>query len=105
MAEINEDLLDRLRKCDSTSALNDFFEKEAKLENWDFAGRNEYILAAMDKPKLFFCGGKDPKDEIKYNSLIGAFMKGVWKEDYVGDLASDEVRALIEDIQKAHAFA
>ena len=105
MTEIDEGLLVKLRECDTDEALNNFFEKDAKLQKSDFAGRNEYILAAMDKPKLFFCGGKEPEDEIKYNSLLGAFLKGVWKEDYIGELASDDVRELVEEIRKAHVFA
>jgi len=70
-------LIGAIRECDSKILLENVF---ARFETNKLKDRLDILLDAMYAPDIFF-SKSDMTMEEKYNTLVAAFLSGIWKKD------------------------
>ncbi|GHU39137.1 hypothetical protein FACS1894190_02530 [Spirochaetia bacterium] len=76
-AEERMPMIGAIRECGSRKILDDMFEK---FNVSDRPSRIDALKEAMYNPEVFFSSG-DMDIERQYETLVGAFLSGVWKRD------------------------
>jgi hypothetical protein len=66
-----------IRECSSKQLLDIIFQR---FEMDKLKDRVGILLEAMYNPEVFFSQGKLSMEE-KYNTLVAAFLSGIWKKD------------------------
>jgi len=66
-----------IRECDVRPELEDLFKLFEVIETKD---KVEALKEAMYNPKVFFSDG-DMDLEKKYETIVGAFLSKIWKDD------------------------
>jgi hypothetical protein len=70
-------MIGAIRGCDTRQLLEKMFEK---FEVVDKSDKVEALKEAMYDPDIFFSSEPEDVDE-RYETLVGAFLSGVWKPD------------------------
>jgi len=72
-----EPMIGAIRGCKNRVILERMFDKFEVKETKD---RIDALLDAMYNPEVFFSGG-DIETEQKYETLVGAFLSGIWNRN------------------------
>lgn len=72
-----EPMIGAIRGCKNRAILERMFDRFEVKKNEE---RIDALLEAMYNPEVFFSGG-DIEIEQKYETLVGAFLSGIWNRD------------------------
>jgi hypothetical protein len=75
--EEREPMIGAIRKCGTRSLLDSMFSKFSVV---DTQAKIDALKEAMYDPEVFFSTGDEADVNQQYETLVGAFLSGVWKE-------------------------
>jgi hypothetical protein len=74
-------MIGAIRECDNRQILETMFDR-FEVKNSDKGARINALKEAMGNPDVFFSSGDMDMDR-QYESLVGAFLSGIWKDNAI----------------------